>query len=133
MSAGKAEWVIYYWLGRQSSTDEIGTAALNLFFFAIVCPRTMCPHTAICVLILLYMCPHTAIYVSSYCYICVLILLYVSSYCYMCPHTIYTLSSRDQIGTAALTCFFLLSLLSMCPRTMCPHAAIYVSSYSLYS
>ena len=33
----------------------------------------MCPHTTICVLILLYMCPHAAT--------CVLILLY------LCPHT----------------------------------------------
>ena len=35
----------------------------------------MCPHTPICVLILLHVCPpHTTIYVSSYYYICVLIL-----------------------------------------------------------
>jgi hypothetical protein len=51
----------------------------------------MCPHTAICVLILLYVSSYY--YVSSYHYmclhttICVLILLYVSSYYCMCPHT----------------------------------------------
>jgi hypothetical protein len=35
-----------------------------------------CPHTTICVLILLYMCAHTTI--------CVLILIYVSSNYYVC-------------------------------------------------
>jgi hypothetical protein len=61
----------------------------------------MCPHTTVCVRILLYVCPHTTIYVSSCYYVCphatlcALILLHVSSYPYicvlillnMCPHT----------------------------------------------
>jgi hypothetical protein len=48
----------------------------------------VCPHTDVCVLILLYVCAHTTIYVCSYCCICVLILLYV------CPHpSIYVSSS----------------------------------------
>ena len=54
----------------------------------------MCPHTTICVLILLYpICVLILQYVSSYYdvssyyYICVLILPHVSSYYNMCPHT----------------------------------------------
>jgi len=55
----------------------------------------VCPHTPICLHILLYMRPHTTIYVSSYCYMCPHTAIYVSSYCYICvlillhmsPHT----------------------------------------------
>ncbi len=47
-----------------------------------------CPHAAICVLMLLYVCPHAALYVSSCCYIRVLMLLYMCPHAaiYMCPH-----------------------------------------------
>jgi hypothetical protein len=105
-----------------------------------MCPHTpayvsvlllrMCPHTTICVLILLSMCPHTPIYVSSRSYLCVLtsmcthtihvssyymcliLLQYVSSHYGMCPHTTCPLTT---------TCVFI--LLHMCPHTrpMCPH------------
>jgi hypothetical protein len=59
----------------------------------------MCPHTAIYVSSFCYMCPHTAVcvlillYVSSYCYMCPHTAIYVSSYCYMCPHTALFLAS----------------------------------------
>ncbi len=63
----------------------------------------VCPHTTICVLMLLYVCPRTTVYVSSYYYICVPIPLY------MCPHTTIYVSS----------CYYMcvLELLSMCPHT----------------
>ncbi len=38
----------------------------------------VCPHTAICVLILLYICPHATIYVSSYYHVCPHTTIYVS-------------------------------------------------------
>ena len=56
------------------------------------------PHTALCVLVLLY--------VSAYYYTRVLVLFYVSAYCYlcsvvyttcMCPHTIYESSMRTRV------------------------------------
>jgi hypothetical protein len=65
--------------------------------YATMCPHTttylssyndMCPHAAICFLILLHMRPHSTIYVTLHYYICVLILLSV------CPHTLYALSPR---------------------------------------
>ena len=92
----------------------------------------MCPHTAICVLILLCILPGDSVVSSdrttTCSYICVLILLY------MCPHT-------------AISSGF--TLLYMCPRPaiyvssyyyksvpilLCPysHATVYVSSYYYY-
>ena len=41
-----------------------------------------------------YMCPHTTI--------CVLILLHVSAYYYMCPHTIYVSSWYSVVSTKIL-------------------------------
>ncbi len=56
-----------------------------------VSSTTMCPHTTMCVRILLYVSPHTTIYVSSRAHTTI----FVSSYhyirvlipLYMCPHT----------------------------------------------
>ena len=88
----------------------------------------VCPHAAVCVLILmqscpiaqqvpirLYMCPHAAVCVSSCCNMCVLMLLYVcpldaiyvSSRCCMCPHT----------ATYVSSCCYI-----------CPHTVIYASA-----
>jgi hypothetical protein len=98
----------------------------------------MCPHATVYVsAYLLYICPHAALYVSSYCSICVHIMLYmcphttvyVSAYCYMCRHTTVYVSSYYY------TCVRI--LLYMCPHStvcvrillyMCPHTALYVSS-----
>jgi len=69
----------------------------------------VCPHTTVCVLILLYvssyhfMCPHTTM--CPHITIGVLILLYVSSY-----HYIYVLIPSDL------------------PLYMCPHTTIYMST-----
>jgi hypothetical protein len=118
---------------------------LIFLIFINMCPLCMCPHTTICVLILLY--------VSSYCcYICVLnyymcphtAAIYVSSYYYMCPHTaaIYV-SSYYYINLTMCA----LILLYICPDNtiyvssdyfyvsscyyMCPHTSIYVSLYCI--
>ncbi len=57
---------------------------LHVFPYTPICVRILLCVSSyycyICVLILLYICPHTTIYVSSY-YICVLVLLYVFAYC----------------------------------------------------
>jgi hypothetical protein len=90
----------------------------------------MCPHTTICVLILLYlsscycMCPHTTICVLILLYVFVLILLYVCShttismfsYYYMCPH--------------ATTCVHILHISVRIRVHTCPRASArtYVSS-----
>jgi hypothetical protein len=97
----------------------------------------MCPHTAVCVLILLYSCPHTAVFVSSYCCICFLILLYmcshpaiyVSSYCCTCVLILLYVSSCCYICV-----FKLLYMGSGCivARTRRFHRyTVYVSSYYL--
>ena len=114
----------------------------------------MCPHTSVCVRILLYMCPHTAIYLSAYCYICVRILLYVCARAatYMrilsnkawsrprismefngavdvhaCPHTTVSATRRgDALASAwSKRCYRCAPVL----LHVCPHTATYVSSY----
>ena len=54
-------------------------------FFINMCPLYMCPHTTICVLILLFLCPHTAM--SIY-YVCLHTTIYLPLIIlHMCPHT----------------------------------------------
>ena len=79
----------YYYNSIYSASAAGSSAPLLSKGFWWLCTVYMCPHTTICVLMLLF--------VSSYYYICVLIRLhmcphttiYVSSYYYMCPNTIY--------------------------------------------
>ena len=97
----------------------------------------MCPHTAICVRILLHMCPHTATHVSSYCYICVLILIY------MCPRTTTYVVLQAREAPSPHTTAYMSSSIYSSMRTymssycyicvlillyMCPHTTTYVSS-----
>jgi hypothetical protein len=102
----------------------------------------LCPHTTICVLILLsvssyyYMCPHTSICVlillsvSAYYYlcphtsICVRILLSVSSYYYLWPHT--TMSMSDIYYTICVLMLVVQVLFWPPPRRlhMCPHTCV---------
>jgi hypothetical protein len=101
----------------------------------------MCPHTTICVLILLYVCPHTTT--------CVLIP--VVEACGCTKHTSACVSIRQHTsayvsipvvevcgGNASNILLCVLILLYMCPHTvvcvlillyMCPHTTIYVSAY----
>ncbi len=87
----------------------------------------VCPHTAVCILMLLY--------VSSYCCVCVLILLCMrphTAVCVlMCPHTTICVFSYYYIGV--------LILIYMCPHTatcvlillyMCPHTTTHMSHQS---
>jgi hypothetical protein len=84
------------------------------------------------VLILLHVCPHPTIYVSSY------------SVLYMCPHTphptLYVSTNNQSVSSYYYMCvLILLILLCMCPHTaiymssyylhLCPHTTIFVSSY----
>jgi hypothetical protein len=83
----------------------------------------LCPHTTICVRILLYMCPHNTMYVSSYYYMCVLILLCVRILLcvlillYMCPHTTTCVLTLPYNYTRVLTLLY-----------MRPHTSMYASS-----
>ena len=96
-------------------------------------------YTTICVRILLHMCPHTTIYVSAYycVYICVLILLVCvdrreglvdlvtpGTLLHMCPHTVSSYCCSSVAAVAAM-----LQQHYLCVRILCPHTAIYVSSY----
>ena len=99
----------------------------------------ICPHTAMCVLMLLsvcvgdigarsrsqlYMCPHTTTYVSSYYYRCVLILLQ-----YMCPRTTIDLCAGDIRARVALSACQRARNLYICVLSsyyyMCPHTTIF--------
>ena len=82
----------------------------------------MCPHTAVCVHVLLYVCPHI-LYVSAYCYICVHVLLYVCA-----------LNSSFFVNSVRLYRYLTVacSATAICVRIllyMCLHTAIYVSTY----
>jgi hypothetical protein len=85
----------------------------SYYYICVLVLLCMCPHTTMCVLILVEIHARTCRSTSTtsprrYYYMCVLILLYVSSYYYMCPLT--TTFVSFLAGT------------SMCPHTnMCPH------------
>jgi hypothetical protein len=84
-----------------SMSDIYYTICVRMLVVQVaIWPHTlyMCPHTTICVLVLLY--------VSSY-YVCVLIHQYVSSYYYMCPHPVSSYS------------IYVSSYHYMCPHTLC--------------
>ena len=94
----------------------------------------MCPHTTICVPILLCMCPRTTIHVSSSCNICVHCMC-VPILLYMCPHTTIYVSSYCNICVLILQYMRPLYVSSgLCSQSrgilsLCPHTTIYVSSY----
>jgi hypothetical protein len=56
----------------------------SYYYILVLIPLYVSSYYYTCVLILLYMCPHPAIFVSSYYHIRVLILLHVPSYNYIC-------------------------------------------------
>jgi hypothetical protein len=147
------------------------TFVSTYYYMCALIHTTICASSYyyICALILLHLCPHTSI--------CVLILLYVPSYYYMCPHTNYVVfittqtchggplyySSRlanlknfnyyifkKNFNYYTIVCVLMLLYVSsyyyisvriilyICPHTaicvlilmyVCPHTTIYVSSY----
>ena len=88
-------------------------------------------------MVTIYMCPHAAIYVSSYCYICVLILVGASSYEGSGSVSSYegngslvdgsgSGSTINGSGSGSIVELYICVLILL---YMCPHTAIYVSSY----
>ena len=147
MWAHWADGVIEGMSGVCSRTGPAGTTTCVSSYYYMCLHTTMRPHfTTYVYLILRYMfcyrtapaelsrtrfsrhfcCsmsnPHTAIYASSYYYTCVVILLRVSAYYYVSSY--YYVSALSRTAPAALASRELV----FC-GWMCPHTAIYVSSY----
>ena len=75
----------------------------------------MCPHTTICVLILLYMCPHSTIFVLILLRMCPHTTIRVLILLYMCPHSTICALILQHMCPHNTIC--VLILLYICPHT----------------